>query len=72
MFKGTLTAIADALSATYGVVRPRTATPSTEGRTMQRLTIVSRELTSLDRADEDAVPEFDAQEQPWLRHRERC
>jgi hypothetical protein len=71
MFKGTLTAIAEALSATYGVVRPRTAT-STEGRTMQRLNIVSREHASFDRADEDAIAELGATEQPWLRHRERC
>lgn len=71
MFKGTFTAIADALSATYGVDRPRTAT-STESRTMQRLNIVSRERAAIDQADEAAMPELGIEEQPWLRHRERC
>jgi len=71
MFKGTLTAIADALSATYGVVHPRTAT-STEGRTMQRLNIVSRQRGSFDPNDEDEAPELGIPEHTWLRHRERC
>jgi hypothetical protein len=72
MFKGTFTAIADALSATDSVVRPRTAT-STHGRTMQRMNIVSRELTPFDQDDEEeAASEPVIREQPWLRHRERC
>jgi hypothetical protein len=71
MFKGTLTAIAEALSATHGVVRPRTAT-STQSRTMQRLNIVSREHASFDRADQDSIPEPGAPDQTSLRHRERC
>jgi hypothetical protein len=71
MFNGTLMAIAEALSARYGVVRPRDgATSSTHGRHMQRLNIISRELTPLDGADGDAMSDVGAQGQAWPKPRD--